>query len=200
MSASTIRFIIALSLIVFGRASADTTSVNTGIANSGTMNIEGDISIEVNIISKTDDLVSVLNLRAENIIERLKSGNDKRSEEVLAAFMKLHERHIQLLKEGNLVAAHEVLVKIHRLSYDYETTDLLSGLKSYLCSRTKYIRGAIINAYIVNQFKENTERYELSGSELIKNARRSDSGCGVYYEMAAVAGVEHAYRLILDSK
>lgn len=179
-------------------AMAGDASVATGIANTGSMTIEGDVAIEVNITPTTNDLISVLNLRAERIIEKINRGQYKGKDEFITMFVTLHEKHIQLLKEGNLMAAHEVLSEIHRLSYEYE---LAGGLRfSYFCSRIKYIRGSIVNAYIVDQFEKSSKKYELNKSEIEANKRQSGSGCGPLFQMAAIPSIENIYNLIDKSK
>jgi len=161
---------------------------------------------KVNIEPKShrvDDLISVLNIRAREIqqyLQRRYSGNQGESGRMAENFTRLHEEHIELLRKGHIVAAHDLLAKIHELSFEVQEKDdeLRGRLRRYYCGAPRYVRGFIVNAYIVNEFSENSDKYQLKENELATNAE--GIGCGPIYKMAAPAAVKEIYELILTSK
>ena len=192
------RSIPLIALFAVNTVTAEDASVNSGIANTGTMSIEGDVTIEVNSGPVIDDLIAVLNIRGKKIIETINSGQYQGKELFLNKFTTLHRKHIQFLEQGKFVAAHEILGEIHRLSYEYELSRKLHW--SYFCSRTRYIRGSIINGYVANDFVENSKKYALSKRENEANEKQRTSLCGPSYRMASIATFENIYRLIISSK
>ncbi len=98
--------------------------------NNSTIKIEGnnntlitDLNISNNLNSydsanEIDELIQVLNLRAESLEQNLKNEYELTDiQPYLDKFQGLHIRHIEALEKGDFILAHELLSQIHNLSF-----------------------------------------------------------------------------------
>jgi len=199
--------ILIISLLHFKHGYSEEVSVETGIANSGELTVKGDINIDVQVMSRTDDLVEILNIRSARIIAYLESNkgdsffdSGRKPNETSKAIQKfkiLHERHIKHLKNGNFVAAHEILIEIHELSFLDKVKSRFRAL--YYCRARRFTRGKIISAYVAGDYSySNDDKYKLSPEENTVNEK--GKGCGPSYKMAKPTNVNDIYRLVLTTK
>ena len=185
----------------FGQATSGA-RVDTGIANSGNLRIEGNVSINVRVESRAEDLALMLEGRADSIRKQLSVSRDPQAARFLAQFNELHQRHVALLKAGNLAAAHEVLSQIHQLSFTIfrsgEAVAIGQRIISYYCSMPRYVRGELIEAYMTGPDEVGRDQYPLAAGERAENDRGRP--CGPKFVMAAPLDVEAAYSTLLEQK
>ena len=73
------------------------------------------------LLLESIEIIEILEFRAQEINSQLyKYKKFTEVNRFLENFNKLHYKHIQALKEGKIVLAHEILIKIYRLSYELE--------------------------------------------------------------------------------
>lgn len=171
------------------------------VDNSSSVTISGDVNIPgtvagrdviihtINIDSRTDELISILKLRAERI--RTQLANHYKYTHVkkyLDKFEKLHSEHISALEKRNLILAHEILSDIHKLSMDLENEEFWSrhaaetpGVR-YSLRLDAFQRGFLICEYVVGDM------------ESYSNCYLSDK-----YSRNNIESIEKIYKRILDS-
>jgi len=104
-------------------------------------------AIQINS-QKRNELISVLGFRARKINNFLKQyARSQAVRKYIVDFNSLHEEHINELKLGNYIAAHEILRQIHSLSMNLEIDK--KGDKE----RIKSILG-VVNSYLVDPMSE----------------------------------------------
>ena len=106
----------------------------------------------------TDELISILQLRASNIEELLcQHYHYAPVKKYLSKFSKLHLQHISALQKNNLVLAHEVLIAIYELSSALETDEFWKKHKAetpdllYSLSADMFQRGLLICQYLIGE-------------------------------------------------
>ncbi len=73
---------------------------------------------------EVDELIQILNSRAERITRRLSRYFEYAEvQSYIDRFKTLHNQHIEALRKGNLIHAHEVLVQIYELSHELECNE-----------------------------------------------------------------------------
>jgi len=161
--------------------------------------VKGDVTINVDISSRADDLVAILEIRAEKIKKYLEKKYKKNSSDLISQFDSLHREHINQLKAGNFVAAHELLSEIHKLSFMTKLEEEKVFRVSYYCQSRKYTRGILISAYIADDYNDypwEEETYSLSPKEKSVNAK--GRGCGPRYIMANPADMNTVYAKVIE--
>lgn len=93
---------------------------NTGNNIGNKNNISGNfagrdvIVYQDNSKERRDEFVLFLNLKAKKIIREIpKLYKNERAEGYVQEFISLHNKHIEAIKSGNLIYAHELLNEIH---------------------------------------------------------------------------------------
>lgn len=131
---------------------------------SQSKNIE---SIELRI----QELISILELRAENIRTQLSQYYDYASvKDYLSKFNELHRKHIDALKSGNLILAHEILSAIHVLSNKLEGEEFWAKhkaetpLREYSLRPFEFLRGRLICEYVVGEMRNNSKLYPINSN------------------------------------
>lgn len=119
----------------------------------------------------TDELVSILQLRASKIQAQLSQHYHYAPvKKYLSKFTKLHLQHISALEKNNLVLAHEILTSIYQLSggletdefwgrHDAETPELI-----YSLSADMFQNGLLICEYLVGTRSSNPDFFIIETS------------------------------------
>jgi len=154
----------------------ETYKTNNGVVVGDNAYVGGNIAGHDIIINQDfnkkeiEELINIFKLRAENIISLL-STIDK-YKDCLDRFIILHNKHIEALKKGNLVYAHEILRMIDKLSmFDYEdggisyTIIYVDHLESEYESNenqknnNEVHRAVFISTYITGEIGNNPDEY-----------------------------------------
>ncbi|PKM95618.1 MAG: hypothetical protein CVU84_02105 [Firmicutes bacterium HGW-Firmicutes-1] len=160
-------------------------SINSGVIVGDNTNISGNVAGRDIIINNNyhqreiDELVRILDLRTERINNNL-SMHFKYAEIkiYLDEFNILHKSHIESLKKGDFIYAHELLTQIHDLSYRLESDEFWSRHRIetpfllYSLRPDSFTRGELICAYIVGDMRKYSDKYlgtELSDHNASKN-------------------------------
>jgi hypothetical protein len=144
---------------------SDGSTINGTVAGRDTVvnNIFQDIG--------TDELVSILQLRASKIEDQLSQYYHYAPvTNYLSKFTKLHLQHISALEKNNLVLAHDILTSIYQLSsgletdefwrrHDAETPELI-----YSLSADMFQNGLLICEYLVGERSSNPEFFIIKTS------------------------------------
>ena len=140
--------------------SADHTVINGAVAGR---------DIAINNLSPdicTDELISVLQLRAGNIQEQLLLHYHYAPvKKYLSKFEQLHLQHLAALEKGNLVLAHEILIAIYALSGDLEQDEFWkrhnaeSPSLQYSLSPDMFQKGILICRYLFGDEPPNWKFY-----------------------------------------
>lgn len=176
-------------------------SEETIAENSSSVTISGDANISGNVAgrdvfinttvleSKADELISILEFRAEEIRNQLAPRYKYAVvSEYLEKFNKLHDQHVSALEESNFVLAHEILASIHELSRSLESDEFWSRHAAetpdllYSLSLDAFQRGRLICEYVVGDM--------VSFSKLYPSEERMG---------ANIDGVEKIYDRVLRS-
>ena len=109
---------------------------------------------------RSDELIEILNMRASKINHDLSQyyryANIK---EYLDEFNRLHKLHIEALKNGNIVLAHEILVDIHKLSFElagdefWTRHEIETPNVAYSLCLDAFQRGELVYGYICGDMK-----------------------------------------------
>ena len=174
--------------------------VETGIPNTGRLS-------DADIISKTDELIAILNRRAERIVTYLENKKNNSSilfnndyqgiDDVVDNFKRLHEAHITHLKAGRFIAAHEILIEINALSF---MDKVKSRAKiTYAINSMGHSYGNIITLYVANEyaFFFDVGKFKPSPDERTTNKR--GPGYDPSHLMANLIDTNEIYRIILES-
>lgn len=96
---------------------------------------------DININNKNqEELIETLKYRAENINKNLqKYYYYTEVAEFLDEFNALHKKHIQALENNNFLLAHEILSRIHYLSFDIDSKEEAQQIKLYGDIRNQYL-------------------------------------------------------------
>lgn len=120
------------------------------------------------IKSRIDELVDILNDRAEKIERYVsKHFSSKGISYDLSYFKNLHQRHIECLKTGNLIRAHETLTDIYRVlkelqhkEFQHDENDIQRSLQSisetaimYTTSHSSFSAPDTMSSYIGNDIR-----------------------------------------------
>jgi len=116
-----------------------------------------------------DELIAILNQRAEKIIKglRMQYPNVDLSS-YIKEFLDLHIKHIAALESRQFVHAHEILNEIHNLSYHLESQEAplhLEPGRDYAMLSTAFTTGPLICAYMTGDLRRDSPRYK--GSKLL---------------------------------
>lgn len=131
------------------------------------------------IQGRIQELAEILNYRADKVKENLSSYfKYVEVKNYIVRFENLHKRHIESLKKGNIIQAHELLLEIHKLSAELEakefwkrnrieTPDILYKLK-----KDAFLRGIMICTYMVGAMERYSSAYpkELMFSICLSNS------------------------------
>jgi hypothetical protein len=136
------------------------------LANSVQVKVDTDNSLK----GRVDELIDILSSRAEVILDtlsehfkyvKIKSYYDK--------FKGLHERHIEALRKGNIIHAHEVLTQIHNLSNEIESDEFWtshrinrSGMR-YSLRHDAFQSGMIISGYVTGDMRSYSPKFLEGG-------------------------------------
>lgn len=134
-------------------------SIGEGSVISGII-AGGSVSIDKFIQTNTTELVNILTLRAKIINNELpKFYHYAKVQNYLKEFNDLHAKHIQALNNANLSLAHEILLEIHRLSFELEREEFWTSDHAvrysikYSLRRDAFERGHMIDAYVVGDMR-----------------------------------------------
>lgn len=110
---------------------------------------------------KTEELAKILEYRAVRIKTELAQHFQYTPvQEFLNRFDQLHIRHVDALRQGNIVYAHEILREIHELSYNLQSEEfwtrnhLESPGTNYELSSEAFQRGYLIEWYVGSEVME----------------------------------------------
>lgn len=162
-----------------------------------------------NISKQVNELIEILQLRAEQINQEL-SCYYKYVEvtKYLEQFNKLHEKHVGALRNNNLILAHEILINIHKLSEHLEMSEfaLLHRKEnkgtSYMLKLDANERGFLICGYIVGEIVRFSDRYPSFFSkfeDLEFDFFKQDLMNKVKYQKYQIGDIEKIYTHILKS-
>lgn len=144
---------------------------------------------------RTEELALLLEDRAK-VIRRNLANHFKYTpvKEFLARFEPLHRDHIAALRQGHLARAHEILVEIHRISYELARNEFWTRHHHetpetrYMLSGDAFQRGDLIDMYVGGDAME---------------ALVSEAMNRIYQDRDMVVEPVNAatlYNLVLDSK
>lgn len=119
---------------------------------------------KVVIDNGNEEYINLMNFRAKEINENIYKYYTLESvEEYLEKFNKLQIEHVKALENQNLILAHEILGKIHRLSFNLErderkNIDRINGREVYYETGAEIKQdmpfGKLINKYLSGEYKE----------------------------------------------
>jgi hypothetical protein len=127
------------------------------------------------IKSRLDELIAILNDRHQKIINGLSEYyHYVEIKTYVDRFNRLHQAHIDSLREGKILLAHEKLVDIHKLlwelerdefwaRHDKETPDVVYSLRP-----DAFQRGPLICAYITGDMTGRSEKYPSSTGMFVR--------------------------------
>jgi hypothetical protein len=169
-------------------------------------------------------LIALLEIRAKNIELFLKEGLGKGiwfdkevSNGEVEEFISLHKQHIEFLRKGLFSSAHEVLIKIHELSFKISFSRYYKLMYQSAppgdiidkCVYKSYIRGFLIDWYITGEYSISisgashkyplTEHEEEYKDNANKNTYSNDCRNRNRYtvqEMAQPASPNEIYRML----
>lgn len=116
------------------------------------------------IENQIDELIDILENRAQKIWQDLQPHYKYAPVmEYLVEFQYLHERHINSLREGNVIQAHELLQQIHELSFKLEMDEYFKEPREplrghYMLIPPDYSRGNMACMYFAGEMKKG-DRY-----------------------------------------
>lgn len=152
-------------------------------------------TISKNIESK-NQLIEILNFRATEINNNLSSNfNYLEIDKFLLEFNNLHEKHIWAIQTENYLLAHELLRKIHKLSYKIEQKEFGIDHKKnrpyvfYKLLPEAFTRGSLICKYIVNDMNEYSQKYPVNFSSFDSQTNKKSKNEIIEF-----------YNLILETK
>lgn len=145
---------------------------NSGIIMGDNINNSGfiaghDIHVHQDILKeKNDELIKLLCNRADKIRKKLNTFYKYiEVKKYLDEFIDLHNKHINALKSGNIILAHEILCDIHNLSFEIEKDEFWTRHKietpnvHYSLRKDIFKRGILICGYIVGDLKSYSPMY-----------------------------------------
>ena len=112
-----------------------------------------------------DELVGILEDRAKDIVKNLQLEYEVDVKQYLNDFLLLHREHVDALKKGHLVRAHEILKKINNLSYSLEKSEsskiIQINYQKIISSidLDEHSTGALICGYIAGDCQRDSNRY-----------------------------------------
>ena len=109
------------------------------------------------------ELIEILEHRAAVIRDQLAAHHKHVNvSNYLLEFTGLHEKHIDALRRGNVILAHEVLGEIHQLSRRMASDDFWTGSPPgvrYSLRGDAFERGALICGYVGGELRSYSEKY-----------------------------------------
>lgn len=129
---------IILSIIFFLYSNASNNSdFEVSDKYKGTQTDIEDSSLK--FLNSKDELISIFKLRAERI-NRNFANNES---DLLQEFNELHEKHIEALKNGDMIYAHKLLKRIYELPDDQDDFNMIgywirSGINPFVCDYIYY--------------------------------------------------------------
>ena len=113
-----------------------------------------------------DELILILEQRAEIIVNRLQPFyRYAKVKDYISTFKNLHDRHIESLRNGNVILAHELLGQIHKISADLESDEFWRSHRAerpgwaYSLRPDAFQRGRMICEYVVGQLESYADEY-----------------------------------------
>src|ERR1017187_6099508 len=146
-------------------------SVGSGSIISG--NVAGR---DVTVISsdqtkpRLDELARICEQRAAAIQRDLQQHYEYTSiQDWLGEFMILHKRHVEALRAGRVIESHEILIEIHKHSYNLEIREASNRLAKHSRPGVDYAmssgwgeRGPMISGYVTGDIKRNSDKYPVT--------------------------------------
>jgi hypothetical protein len=115
---------------------------------------------------KVDELIDILSSRAEIIINTLsRHFKYAKVKSYIDQFKSLHNQHIEALRKGNIIHAHEVLIQIYELSYELESDEfwtrhhIESPDVRYSLRPDAFQRGIVICGYMTGDMQSYSPRF-----------------------------------------
>ena len=126
----------------------------------------GNVTVGTFVSNNTDEIIKVLAGRAETINKEL-SNNFKyaKVQSYLEEFNRLHKKHIEALRKGNFVLAHELLNEIHEISSKLSADEFWAEHRKlrpnvrYSLRPDAFTRGAMICGYLVGDMTDHSKLY-----------------------------------------
>jgi len=166
-------------------------------------NIGGDkIVINFESISdRTNELTSILKLRAEEINRSLSNHyHHVDVKEYLDKFNSLHLQHIDALENKSLFLAHELLIKIHDISFFLQKSEFWTSQENqhpapvYNLGKDSFSRGEMICNYIVGELVNYSNKYPIGFSKFEDYSLKEGE-----YKIYKEKDILNVYSLILNS-
>jgi hypothetical protein len=117
---------------------------------------------------RINELVEVLNQRAEKIRCQLqKHFRYVAVKDYICKFNELHQKHIDSLRNGKMILAHEILLEIHELSFElshnefWERHRIETPGHMYRISIGAFTRGPLVCEYIVDDMCNCYDKYDI---------------------------------------
>ena len=153
----------------------------------------GDINIYHPTEPRIEELISILGVRAERIREQLmRNFQYAPVSSFNSRFLELHLRHINALRNHDLVLAHEILRTIHELSGDLESEEFWSRHNAETPEVLYSLRpDAFENGLIVTHY--------LDGG-LRSMTRSAEKKVGWFERRSAISEIEDWYNRVLNRK
>ena len=154
------------------KVGTSTRNSSSSVTIAGKAKVEGNVAgrdVVINntsIDSRAEELISILQLRADKIRSQL--AQDYHYAPVtnyIAKFEELHAKHIAALEKSNLALAHEILTSIHEVSRDLESDEFWSRHRAekpdmrYSLRRDAFQRGMLICEYVVGEMRAYSDLY-----------------------------------------
>jgi hypothetical protein len=112
---------------------------------------------------RMEELIKILEFRAEVIERDLQKHYETEVKECLAKFLSLHSQHVAALRQRQYVLAHEILQKINNLSYSLETSEAglhrRLGADYAMLGMEAYSKGALMCGYVAGDLRRKSKHY-----------------------------------------
>lgn len=144
--------------------------------------------------SRVDELIAILDIRAARLVRTIsRYADNSQIQEYLDEFGSLHQQHIEALKRGQLLHAHEILIQIHELSYKLETDEFWRNQTAKRPTAIHYApldfleRGVVSRGYLTGSLRGNSP--ELSGRLLALLSKPSEQDALALYKFISQSSV-----------
>ncbi|WP_415878122.1 hypothetical protein [Methylomonas sp. TEB] len=195
--------VCALLLVVFkpqsnnqetnSRSSLVQPTISVG-TNAGGIVAGRDVHIQAGSVSaRTDELIRMVSLRAQKIAASLAPHYEYATvSSYLSRFQSLHESHVDALRRGSLIEAHEIVCQIHDLSRELQSDEFWTRHNKetpdvcYSLNFDAFQRGPLIEWYVEKQLMEELVAEKMHSNfswESGTNDTKSKQSPDRFYEM-----------------
>jgi hypothetical protein len=142
---------------------------------------------------RTDELISLFEYRANRIRNELKPYYEYTDiSSFLGRFDELHTKHVAALRTGDFILAHEILLEIHKLSFDLEGGEFWSRHDAKtphvvydLDTLAAFGQGPMVSLYATGEFRSK----HIPSISILTQENQLDESTKIYKEILNGADV-----------